>query len=85
MLLAVTSASRASNIHHLDIRFMSLSKEKVVFNFPKLLKTWKKVRAPPKLEIFAFDKDTDLCVIQTLKVYLDASQEWRDEKRHSFY
>ena len=64
MLLAPTSASRASNIHHLDIRFMSLSEEKVVFNFPKLLKTWKKGRAPPKLETFAFEKDTDLCVIQ---------------------
>ena len=49
MLLALTSASRASNIHHLDIRFMSLSEEKVVFNFTKLLKTWKKGRAPPKL------------------------------------
>ena len=81
MLLALTSASRASNIHHLDIPFMSLSEEKVVFNFPKLLKTWKKGRAPPKLEIFAFEKDTDLCVIQTLKVYLDTSQEWRGEKK----
>ena len=81
MLLALTSASRASNIHHLEIRFMSLPEEKVVFYFPKLLKTWKKGGAPPKLEIFAFEKDTDLCVIQTLKLYLDRSQEWRDEKK----
>ena len=63
MLLALTSASRASNIHHLDIRFMSLSEQKVVFNFAKLLKTQKKDRAPPKHEIFAFEKGTDLCVI----------------------
>ena len=81
MLLALTSASRASNMHHLDICFMFFSEEKVVFNFPKLLKTWKKGRAPPKLEIFAFEKGTDLCVIQTLKVYLDTSQEWKDEKK----
>ena len=81
MLLALTSASRASNIHHLDIRFMSLSEEKVVFNFAKLLKTWEKGRALTKLEIFAFEKGTDLCVIQTLKVYLDRSKEWRDKKR----
>ena len=81
MLLALTSASRASNIHHLEIRFMSLPEEKVVFYFPKLLKTWKKGGTPPKLEIFAFEKDTDLCVIQTLKLYLDRSQEWRDEKK----
>ena len=81
MLLALTSAPRASNIHHLDIYFMSLSEKKVVFIFAKLLKTWKQGRTPPKLEIFAFEKDTDLCVIQTLKVYLDRSQEWRDEKK----
>ena len=33
MLLALTSASRASNIHHLDIRFMFFFEEKVVLNF----------------------------------------------------
>ena len=46
---------------------MPPSEENVVFNFAKLLKTWKKGREPPKLEIFAFKKDTDLCVIQTFK------------------
>ena len=81
MLLVLTSASIASNIHDLDIRFVSLSDEKVVFNFAKLLETWKQGRVPPKFEIFAFKKDTDLCVIQTLKVYLDRSQEQRHEKR----
>ena len=81
LLLALTSASRASSIHHLDIRFTSLSEEKFVFNFEKLLKTWKKSIAPPKLEIFAFEKDTNLCVIQTLKLYLNRLHESRDEKR----
>ena len=81
MLLALTSASRASNIHHLDTRFVSLSKGKVVFNFAKLSKTWKKGGAPPKLEIFAFEKDTDFCLIQTLRVYLNRSQEWIVEKK----
>ena len=52
-----------------------------MFNFAKLLKTWEKSRAFPKPEIFAFKKDTDLCVVQTLKVYLITSQEWRDEKK----
>ena len=75
MVLTLTSTSRALNIHHLDIRFMSLSEEKIVLNFSKLLKPRKKGRAPPKLEIFAFKKDTDLCVIQTLTVDLDRSQE----------
>ena len=64
---------------------MSLSQEKVVFNFAKLRKTLKKGRPPLKLEIFAIEKDTELCVIQTLKVYQNRSQEWREEKRYSFY
>ena len=85
MVLTLTSTSRASNIHHLDIRFMSLSEEKIVFNFSKLLKSRKKGRTPPKLEIFTFEKDTDLCVIQTLKVYLDRSQEQRDEKKTQLF
>ena len=81
MLSALTSASKASNIDHLDIRFIIFSEERVVFNFAKFLKTWKKGRAPVTLEIFTFKKDTNLCVIQTLKVYLNISQEWRDEKK----
>ena len=33
------------------------------------------------MKFLQFEKDTDLCVIQTLKVFLDRSQEWRDEKK----
>ena len=85
ILLILTSASRASSIHLLDICFMSFFEEKVVFKFSKLLKAWKKGRAPPKLEIFVFEQGTNLYVIQTLIVYLNRSQEWRYEKKHSFY
>ena len=69
MLLARTLASRASNIHLLDIPFMWLSEKKLVFNFAKLPKTWKNGRIPSKSAIFAIEKGTDLCVIQTLKAY----------------
>ena len=56
LLLALTSAFRASNIHHLDIRFMYLSEEKLVFTFAKLLKTWKNGRATPKLKFLQLRK-----------------------------
>ena len=52
-----------------------------MFNFAKLPKTWKKVGSPPKLKIFAFEKETDFCAIQTLRIYLNRSQEWIDEKK----
>ena len=80
----LSAASRASSIHHPDMCFKSLSKQKAVFNFSKLLKTWTNGSAPPKFEIFAFERDTDLLVIQTLKVYLNRSQESRDEKKIAF-
>ena len=63
---------------------MSFFEEKVVFKFAKLLKAWKKGRAPPKLEIFVFEQGTNLYVIQTLIVYLNRSQEWRYEKNTAF-
>ena len=83
-LAMLSAASRASSIHHPDMCFKSLSKQKAVFNFSKLLKTWTNGSAPPKFEIFAFERDTDLLVIQTLKVYLNRSQESRDEKKIAF-
>ena len=56
LLLVLTSASRASNIHHLDILFMYFSEEKLVFTFAKLLKTWKNGRATPKLKFLQLRK-----------------------------
>ena len=56
MLFAPMSVSRASSIHHLDIRFISLSKEKVVFHFTNLLKTWKKGRAPANVKFLHLRK-----------------------------
>ena len=39
MLTALTSASRASAIHHLDIRYMVKENEKYVFKFHRLHKS----------------------------------------------
>ena len=41
MLMALTSASRASAIHHLDIRYMVKRNEKYVFKFHRLHKRWR--------------------------------------------
>ena len=40
MLLALAPSSRVSEIHHLDIRFMVNTAEKVTFHFHKLYKSW---------------------------------------------
>ena len=50
MSLALKSASRVSNIYHLDIQFMPLSEEKVLFNFTKLLKLLKRAKHQQKMK-----------------------------------
>ena len=44
MLLALSSALRASSIEHLNINFMAKTKSRYNFYFNKLLKSWIKVR-----------------------------------------
>ena len=48
MLMALTSASRASVIHCLDISFMVKLEDAYIFTFHKLHKNWRKGKAPPK-------------------------------------
>ena len=71
-LLALTSGSRNHEIHHLDVRFMAISEEIVIFRFSKLTKTWKKGQCPPKLLFKAFPEDCKLCVVHCLNEYLPA-------------
>lgn len=77
MLMALTSASRASALHHLDVRYMTRSADRYSFTFHKLHKSWGAGKAPPKLEFFKYDTDTDLCVVHTLDAYILRAQEWR--------
>ena len=48
MLMALTSASRASVIHCLDISFMVKLEDTYIFIFHKLHKNRRKGKAPPK-------------------------------------
>ena len=48
--MALSSASRASAIRHLDVRHMLRPEGKYLFNSQKLHKTWKYEKAPPSLE-----------------------------------
>ena len=48
--MALPTASRASKIHHLDVRYMLRLEGKFVFAFSKLHKSWKYGKAPPSLE-----------------------------------
>ena len=77
MLMALTSASRAIGLQHLNIRFMVKIPSSFTFTFHKLPKAWKK-RKPPSLVIFySFEEDSSLYVVAVLKEYFKRSEKWR--------
>ena len=81
-LLALTSASRTLGLHHLDIKFMAQTEDYVVFSFGQLHKSWRKGKSPPSITFTAYHSDRDLCVVSTLRAYLERSKLWRvDENR----
>ena len=73
-LLALTSSSRASAIHHLNINFMVTTEKFVQFTFHKLHKSWRRGKAPPNLTYYAFPADPELCVLKTLQEYLSRTE-----------
>ena len=82
ILMFFSSASRASAIHHLDVRYMLRTEGKFVFTFHKLRKNWKYRKAPPSLEFCEYAEDRDLCVVTTFNEYIKRTYQWRAEKIH---
>ena len=76
MLMALTSSGRSSEIHCLDIRYMTMG-DQVVFKLPKLTKSRKKGQSPLTMAFSQLESDKKLCVISCLKVYLNRTKAWR--------
>ena len=75
--MSLTSASRASAMHSLDVRFMIKSDDTYIFTFRKLYKICRKGKAPPKLYFYKYPKDQELCVVSALNEYLKRTETWR--------
>ena len=83
MLMALTSASRAPGLQHLNTRFMAKTPSSFTFTFHKLHKAWKKRKSPPFVGFLSFEEDSSLCVVAVLNEYLKRSEKWRtsDERQ----
>lgn len=79
-LLAITSASRASEVCFLDIRFLSRGKKSYEFEFSKLTKSWRRGKPRPKLSFCFFPEEPSLCVCKTIDQYLERSKAWRSKE-----
>ena len=66
VLLALSSALRASSIQHLNINFMVKTKPCCKFYFNKLHKSWRKGKGPPAVTYQEYNQGKSLCVVWTL-------------------
>ena len=83
VLMALSPASGASAIHHLDVRYMLKTEVKFVFTLHKLRKGWKYGKAPQSLEFCEYTEDRDYCVVTALNEYIEHTYQRHAEKRCS--
>ena len=79
LLLSLTAASRVSEICHANTEYMIEIEDKIVFTFHKLTKSWRKSRPPLSVEFCAYRQNPKVCVVETIKSYLQVTQAWRNK------
>ena len=70
VLLALSSALRASSIQHLNIDFMAKTNSCYKFYFNKLHKSWRKGKVPPAVTHQEYTQNESLCDVRTLEKYI---------------
>ena len=69
----LTTSSRVSGVHYLDIRYMVKTGNKVIFYFHKLHKSWRKEKPPSFLTVHAYNYDEELRVSKHGDIILNSS------------
>lgn len=78
MLLALTTASRASEIQGMDLEFM-LDKGEEMFTIPKLTKTMRAGQKPHTVTLVQYEKK-ELDVVSCVRAYVRRTHSWRTTK-----
>jgi len=79
-LMAIASASRASEICYLDIRYLVKGKDSYEFHFVKLTKSWRRGKPRPKICFHFLTEEPALCICKTIDQYLTRSKGWRSDQ-----
>jgi hypothetical protein len=79
MLLALTTASRASEIQALDLEYMMDKTSEVIFTLPQHTKTSKAGQKPQTVSIQAYHH-SELDVVACLRTYILRTTDWREDK-----
>ena len=76
VLLAWSSALRASSIQHLNINFMAKTKSCSKFYFNNLHNSWRNGKALPAVTYQEYTHNENLCVARTLDEYIAWIERW---------
>jgi integrase len=82
MLLALTTASRVSEIQALNVEFMLDKTTEIVFTLPQHIKTTRVGQKPHTVTLQAYEQE-ELDVVACLRTYVLRTAAWRDtDSRH---
>ena len=81
MLLALAMAARSSDLHLLDIRYMTITPDQVQFHIAGLTKT-RRSGPPREVIVQAFTEEQSVCPVYTLKIYLEKTDLFRSSARN---
>ena len=77
MLLALTSAGRASELQNLNTKYMQHKGTTIHFTLEKPSKTTRQGQKLPTVVLHKYDKDDALDVVGCLDAYLNITRSWR--------
>ena len=80
IFIALTSSSRASEMHCLDARFLVKSEDAYTFTFHKLHKRWREGKALPKIYFYKYPKYQELCMVSVLDEHLKCTKTRRTNR-----
>ena len=83
VLMALSFASRASSIQHVNIKFQARNDTPYKFYFHKLHKSWRRGKAPPTISYQAHRQDPKLSVTKTLDEYISRTDFQRSGEEYS--
>jgi hypothetical protein len=81
MLLALGSAGRLSDLRALDLNYVTVYDNMIVFEIGRLTKSRRKGQSPIKLTFRAFIDNPLLCVVPNILHYKEHTRGWRTGPR----
>ena len=84
MLLALTTGQRLQKFHAMDIRNIVFSKDSIKIQIGNLLKQSRVGNHLHEIYIESYKLDEDVCVVETLRVYLCKTESLRGDSAQVF-